>query len=59
MSPPPIESPPKTPELPALVVKYYHEKWEHIMYVLIQGLTLIFFGMLDSVNTEDLRQTQS
>ena len=56
---PPIQSPPKTPDLPPIVVGYKPRK--NVRYYLGRNPrpnANLDFGMLDSVTTEDIRQSQ-
>ena len=59
LTPPPIQSPPKTPELPPIVVGYNPRKiGRYNLRPNPRPNANPDFRMLDSVTTEDLRSTQ-
>ena len=58
LTPPPITSPPKTPELPPIVVGYNPRKvGRYNLRPNARPIANPDFRMLDSVTTEDLRQS--
>ena len=60
LTPPPIQSPPKTPELPPIVVGYNPRKvGRYNLRPNPRPNANPDFRMLDSVTTEDLRSTQN
>ena len=60
MSPPPIESTPKTPKLPRIVVGYNPRKvGRYTLRPNPRPNANPDFRMIDSVTTEDLLQTQN
>ena len=60
LTPPPIQSPPKTPELPPIVVGYNPRKvGRYNLRPNPRPNVNPDFRMLDSVTTDDLRSTQA